>query len=122
MSYIDSRGVAVQPQTLGITPVTSLSAQSATTATPTVLDGLSLRTTAVMVVNTSAGVSAGSVQMMGSLDGVSYYNVGSAVSTTSASTVLTPVVVTNTPFRFLKAVIATAVTGGTITASVGASG
>jgi hypothetical protein len=122
MAYIDSRGVSILPQTLGIAPIASLTAQSATSATPTVLDGLSLRTTAVMVVNSSAGTSAGSVQMMGSLDGVSFYNLGSAVSTTTASTVFSPVVTTTTPFRYLKAIIATAITGGTISASVGASG
>jgi hypothetical protein len=122
MAYIDSRGVAVQPYTLGITPVASLTAQSATTAVPTVLDGLSVRTTAVLVVNSSAGVSAGSVQLYGSLDGTAFYTLGSAVSTASASTTFTPVVVSNVPFRYLKAVIATAITGGTISASVAASG
>jgi hypothetical protein len=122
MAYIDSRGVAIQPETLGITPVVSLSAQSATSATPTILDGLSTRTTAIMVVNSSAGVSAGSVQLYGSLDGTVFYALGSAVSTSSASTTFTPVVTTSTPFRYLKAVIATTITGGTITASVGASG
>ena len=122
MSYPDSRGVAVQPYTLGITPVASLIAQSATSATPTILDGLSLRTTAIMVVTSSAGVSAGSTQLYGSLDGNAWYTLGSAVSTSSASATFTPVVVTNTPFRYLKAVIATAISGGTISATVAASG
>ena len=122
MAYIDSRGVAIQPQTLGIAPQASLVAQSATTATPTVLDGLSTRTAASMVVVSSAGVSAGSVQMQGSLDNVSWYSLGSAVSTTTASNVYTPVVTTTTPFRYVRALIATTVTGGTISATVGASG
>jgi hypothetical protein len=47
-----------------------------------------------MVVTSSAGVSAGSVQLQGSLDGVSWFNMGTAVSTTTGSTVFTPVVVT----------------------------
>lgn len=122
MAYIDSRGVAIQPYTLGLTPLASLSAQSATTAIPAILDGLSVRTTATLVVNSSAGVSAGSVQLYGSLDSVAWYTLGSAVTTSSASSTFTPVVVTNTPFRYLKAVIATTVAGGTISATVAASG
>lgn len=120
--YTDSLGNRIDVYSLGIAPVVSLSAKSATTSTPTVLDGLTTRTTAVMVVNSSAGVSAGSVQLYGSLDGTVFYTLGSPVSTTSASTVSTPVVSTSVPFRYLKAVIATTITGGTITASVGASG
>lgn len=121
MSYIDSRGVAVLPQTLGITPAASLSSVSA--AGPgTALDGLSLRSTAVLVVTSGAGVSAGSVQLQGSLDGTNWYNLGSAVSTTTASTVFTPVIVTATAARFVRANVATAITGGTVSASVGLSG
>jgi hypothetical protein len=122
LSYIDSRGNAVLAWTAGISPVVSLTAQSATTATPSILDGLSTRSTAVLVVSSSSGVSAGSVQLYGSLDGNAWYTLGSAVSTSSASTTFTPVVVTNTLFRYLKAVIATAITGGTVSATVGASG
>jgi hypothetical protein len=122
MAYVDSLGNQIAVHTLGVAPIVSLSAKSATSATPAVLDALATRTTAVMVVNSSAGVSAGSVQLYGSLDGTVWYTLGSAVSTTSASTTFSPVVVTNTPFRYLKAVIATTITDGTITASVGASG
>jgi hypothetical protein len=121
MAYIDSHGVAVLPETLGIAPAVSLSAVSATGG-GTALDGLSLRSVAVMVVTSSAGVSAGSVQLQGSLDGVSYYNLGSAVSTTTASTVFTPVIVTATGARYVRANVATAITGGTVSASVGLSG
>jgi hypothetical protein len=120
--YTDSLGNSLAVYSLGIAPKASLVAQSATSATPTVLDGLTTRTTAVMVVNSSAGVSAGSVQLMGSLDNVAFYNLGTAVSTTAASTVFPPVVTTTTPFRFLKAVISSTVTGGTINATLAASG
>jgi hypothetical protein len=75
----------------------------------------------MMVVTTSAGVSAGSVQAQGSLDGTNWYSVGSAVTTSAASTTTT-VVVTNTPARFIQAVIATTITGGTVSASVALSG
>jgi hypothetical protein len=74
------------------------------------------------VVTSGAGVSAGSVQLQGSLDGTNWYNLGSAVSTTTASTVFTPVIVTATAARFVRANVATAITGGTVSASVGLSG
>lgn len=123
--YTDSRGTSGVPitvQTQGLAPAASLVAQSATSATPVVLDALSTRTTACMVVTSSAGCSAGAVQMQGSLDNVSWYSLGTAVSTTTASTVFTPVVTTTTPFRFVRALITTTITGGTISATVGASG
>jgi hypothetical protein len=56
------------------------------------------------------------------LDSNAWYTLGSAVSTTSANTTFAPAVTTTTPFRYLKTVIATTITGGTITANLGASG
>jgi len=84
MSFMDSHGNSTDAYTAGTVPVKSLSAVSAT-GPGTALDGLAVRATAVMVVSSSAGVSAGSVQLQGSLDGTNYYNLGSAVSTSSAS-------------------------------------
>jgi hypothetical protein len=121
MAYIDSRGVAIQPYTLGITPITSLSAVSATGA-GTVLDGLSIRAFAVLVVSSSAGVSAGSVQLQGSLDAINWYPLGTAISTVTASTVYTPIVDASGYSRYVRANVATAITGGTISATVGLSG
>jgi hypothetical protein len=121
MSYIDPRGVAISPHTMGMSPAPSLTNASAT-GPGTALDGLSVRSTAVMVVSSGAGVSAGSVQMQGSLDGTNWYNLGSAVSTTTASTVFAPVIVNATAARFVRASIATAITGGTVSATVGLSG
>ena len=121
MSYIDSRGVAVQPQTLGITPIVSLNAQSATAATPTVLDGLSTRQVATMIVTTSASVSAGAVQLQVSNDGTNWLNAGSAITTSSAST-STQVNVSSAYARYARALITTAITGGTVTVSVGVYG
>jgi len=111
MSVCDSAGNAIVQNTYGLAPAVSLTAVSATGG-GTALDGLVIRTTAVMVVVSSAGVSAGSVQMQGSLDNVSWFSLGSAVSTTTANTV----------FRLLRANVATAITGGTISATVGVSG
>jgi hypothetical protein len=121
MSYFDStNGTHVQPQTLALSPITSFTAKSAT-GPGSVLDGLAVRANAVMVVTTSAGVSAGSVQLQGSLDNSNWFNLGSAVSTTAASTT-TQVVVTGAYARYVRANVATAITGGTVAASVGVSG
>jgi hypothetical protein len=87
----------------------------------TALDGVVARQNALMSVTTSAGVSAGSVQMQGSFDGVNYFSLGSAVSTTSASTT-TQVVVSTGFTRFVRANVGTAITGGTVTVSVGLYG
>jgi hypothetical protein len=123
MGFIDTNSIAYEQHTLGVAPVVSLSAQSATSATPTVLDGVVVRQNAVMAVSTSVGVSSGSVQLQGSLTGAanSWFNIGSAVSTTSASTTTT-VTSTSAFTRFVKAVIATTISGGTVTVSVGVYG
>jgi len=120
MAYIDSLGNGIAPYTLGISPIVSFTAKSAT-GPGTALDGLSVRTVATMVVTTSAGVSAGSVALQGSLDGNSWVNLGSAVTASAAST-STQVIVSGTAVRFVRANVATAITGGTVAASVGVSG
>ena len=120
MAYIDSLGNGIAPYTLGIAPVVSFTSKS-TTGAGTALDGLAVRANAVMVVTSSAGVSAGSVALQGSLDNVNWFSLGSAVTTSAASTT-TPVVVTGAYARYVRANVATAITGGTVTASVGVSG
>ena len=120
MSVSDSFGNAVVQNTNGLAPLVSLSAVSATGA-GTALDGLVVRASAVATVTTSAGVSAGSVVLEGSLDGTNFVTLGSAVSTTSASTTYT-VAATNVFMRYVRARVATAITGGTISAAVGVSG
>ena len=85
------------------------------------MDGLAVRSSAVIAVTTSAGVSAGDVQLEGSLDGTNWYSLGSAVSTSAASTT-TAAVVTDQLFRYVRAAVTTAITGGTVTVSVGVSG
>ena len=121
MAYIDSLGNGIAPHTLGIAPVVSLSGKSATSATPAVLDGLSTRQVATMIVTTSSGVSAGSVQLQISNDGTNWLNAGSAVTTSAAST-STQVNVSSAHARYARAVIATTITGGTVTATVGLYG
>ena len=68
MGFIDSNSVAYEQYTTGVKPAVSLSAASSTGG-GTALDGVVVRANAIMVVTSSSGVSAGSVQMQGSLDG-----------------------------------------------------
>ena len=120
MAYIGPNSNTIEAYTTGLPPIASLSAVSAVGA-GTVLDGLAVRQNAVMTVTTSSGVSAGDVQLEGSLDGVNFFNLGSAVSTTSASTT-TQVTATAALVRYVRAAVTTAITGGTISASVGVNG
>jgi hypothetical protein len=121
MAFFDQFGNALVGFTQGTQPAVSLSAVSA--AGPgTALDAVTCRGNVIMVVNSSAGVSAGSVQMQGSIDGTNWVNIGSAVSTTTANTVFPPVVATSQFVRYVRANIATPITGGTVSASVGANG
>jgi hypothetical protein len=120
MAYIAPGANTVEAYSLGQPPAVSLTAVSAT-GPGTALDGLCVRTNAVMAVTISAGVSAGSVQLQGSLDNQNWFSLGSAVSTTTASTT-TAVTVTNALARFVRANVATAITGGTVTVSVGVNG
>ena len=120
MSYTASNGNTVQAQTTGLPPVVSLSAVSAAGA-GTALDGACIRPNAVMTVSTSTGVSAGSVQLQGSLDNAHWFSLGSAVTTSAASTT-TQVTVSNALVRYVRANVATLITGGTVTCSVGLQG
>jgi hypothetical protein len=117
MSYVDPYGNHVANHSLGVPPLVSLGGVSATSATPAVLDGVTTRQVATMIVTTSASVSAGSVQLQISNDGIAWLNAGSAVSTTSGST-STQVNVSSAYARYARAVVATTITGGTISATV----
>jgi hypothetical protein len=74
-----------------------------------------------LVVTTSAGVTAGAVQLQGSLDTVNWFNLGSPVSTATAATTFPAVVVSDQPVRFLRGNVTTAITGGTVSAVVASS-
>lgn len=73
-----------------------------------------------VVAITSAGVSAGGVQLQGSLDGVNWYPLGAALPTAAASTVFQQAV-TAIPSRFIRANISTLVVGGTVDVWVGSA-
>jgi hypothetical protein len=79
MSFIDSNGQSIESHSLGVQPIKSLSAVSATGA-GTALDGVVSRANAVATITSSAGTSAGSVVLEGSLDGINYITLGSAVT------------------------------------------
>lgn len=121
MAYVASGNNSIEAYASGLPPVTSLSSVS-TVSAGTVLDGVVIRPNAVMVVNSSAGVSAGAVQLQGSLDGTAWFDLGSAVSASSASTVFDPVVETGVYVRYVRAAVTTAITGGTVSATVGLHG
>jgi hypothetical protein len=121
MAFYDQNGNSLVGYTQGMQPLVSLSAVSA--AGPgAALDALTSRGNVIMIVTSSAGVSAGSVQLQGSLDNANWVNIGTAVSTTTASTTFPPVIATSQFVRYVRANIATAITGGTVTVSVGANG
>jgi hypothetical protein len=120
MAFYDQNGNALVGYTQGLQPLVSLTAVSAT-GPGLALDAVVCRGNAVMTVTTSAGVSAGSVQCQGSLDNVNWVNVGTAVTTSTASTT-TAVIATSQFYRYYRANVATAITGGTVTVSVGPNG
>ena len=107
----------------GFLPVASLTAVSAIQNGAT-LDNQGVRNNHSLTVTTSAGVSAGTVVLQGSQDGVNFFGFSPAVtiSTTAASTTTLATGATLTPVRFLRAVITATITGGTITAYVASAG
>lgn len=122
MGYYATNNVSVEAHTLGVGPVKSLAAQSATTATPVVLDAGTVRPNATLVVTTSAGTSGGVVQLQASMDGVNFWNVSSASITTSAASTTSQVTSTSAYARYFQAKITTAVVGGTVNAWIAAAG
>jgi hypothetical protein len=99
-------------------PQISLPALS-TTGSGNQLDNSSVLANHTLVTISSAGISAGAVQLQGSLDNLNWANLGTPITLT-ASTVQT-VSVTGAPFRFVRANVSTNVTGGTVSAWVGSA-
>ena len=64
----------------------------------------------------SAGITAGAVQLQGSIDNQNWVNLGSPITLT-ASAVQTASV-SGAPFPFIRANVSTNLTGGTVSASV----
>lgn len=101
----------------GGAPLKSIAAGAAI-ANGTARDNGSCRTAHNVVAVTSAGVSAGGVQLQGSLDGTNWYPLGAALPCAAASTVFQQAV-TAIPSRFVRANISTTVVGGTVDVWVG---
>lgn len=102
---------------------TSLPSGSAGTATGNVVDFGAIYNTIVVAITATATLTAGTILVEGSLDGVNWYTITSitATSITAAGTttyIASPLV----PARFARARISVAVTGGTIAAVIGAAG
>lgn len=112
-------GTLIPIFTSGIPPANSLT--NAGNATGTAVDGGVAHANAQMVVTSGAGVSAGSVQMQGSLDNVNWFNIGAAVTTNAANTTFAPILVTGTAVRYVRAV-SSSVVGGTVSAVLAMSG
>lgn len=69
-----------------------------------------------LVTVATAGITAGAVQLQGSLDNVNWVNLGAAVTLTASS--VQTVSVTGSPFQFVRANVSTGVTGGSVQAMV----
>ena len=125
--YADSGDGTLAPLGMSIggkLPFQSLSGASTLNTAGAALDNAGVRNNHSLVAVTSAGVSAGAVQLQGSQDGTNWFNLLSTpLTTNTASTVFGPLTstATLTPVRFLRALISTAITGGTVSAWVASS-
>jgi hypothetical protein len=89
-------------------------------ANGTAWDNGSCRSIHGIVAVASAGVSAGAVQLQGSMDGVSWFNIGAALA--SAAPGVFQQSTGAVPSRYVRGNVSTAVVGGTIDVWVGSSG
>lgn len=69
-----------------------------------------------LVTISSAGISAGAVQLQGSVDNVNWANIGTPLTLTASTVQATNA--TGSPFQFVRANVSTGVTGGTVAAWV----
>lgn len=100
-------------------PIVSINAGGAV-ANGVALDNKSCRANHTMAAVTSAGVTGGTAQLQGSLDGVNWFNLGAAVNLNAANTVF-PLSVGASAARFVRAQITGAMVGGTVTITVGSA-
>ncbi len=122
MAYYAGSSLTVEAYSTGLPGVVSLTAASAA-SNGSILDGLCVRQNAVISVTLSAAATGGAVQLQASLDGVNFWNAGSAITPTTAGTSAT--VVQNVMGRYFRAAITTPIAGAgspTVTVSVGCSG
>ena len=98
------------------TTLQSLTAQSSIQQGSTLNNGVA-RANHTLAVTTGTGVSGGVVTLMGSNDNVNFFTTSATITTSAASTVYA-VNLANFPFQYVAAKITTAITGGTISATV----
>lgn len=100
-------------------PVTSIN-NGAAIANGAALDNKSCRANHTLAALSSAGVTGGTMQLQGSLDGANWFNIGAALNINAAATVF-QVSAGATPARFIRAQITAGIVGGTVTALVGSA-
>lgn len=102
---------------------TSLPSGSAAVATGNVADFGAIYLNTVAVINATAALTAGAIETEGSLDGVNWYplraSIAAATDFTGAGV---KVYNQSVPCRFMRSRISTLITGGTVSAMIGAAG
>lgn len=73
------------------------------------------------VATAGTGVTAGAVQLQGSLDGVTWYAIGAPVTFSAPGTSPLPSASPPVPARYVRASVSTAFVGGTVSAWVDAA-
>jgi hypothetical protein len=117
-SFNPTTDPGVQLVATGLSGFTSLSGVSALGA-GAAMDGGVCHANHTLVVTTSVGVTVGVVQLQGSLDGVTWFNLPGTSSVTTTTPSTTTTVAVNCAARMIRANVTTAITGGTVTAVVG---
>jgi hypothetical protein len=90
---------------------------TATTATSTPCDNVQPHSGHVLAVVGTSGISSGAVQLQGSNDNSTWTNIGTPLNAVASSTVQQSAY--GVSYRYVTAIVSTAVVGGTITALVG---
>lgn len=114
-----SQGNALLVATGPLTAGTTLSAASAP-ANGTTIDYGCAKANVTLVVTASAGVSAGTVALEVSQDNTNWYRHTTTISTTAPG--VSQVTLSASAFRYCRGVITVAITGGTVSATIMATG
>lgn len=94
-----------------------LSAVTTGTSAALTLDNSMLIRSATLIVRGSAGISAGAVQLQGTLDNSNWFNVGSPLTAVASTNVQQ---YSNLHAIGIRATISTAIVGGTVTTDLAA--
>ena len=91
-------------------------AAGSTTGAGSQLDNSGVFANHTLVTITTAGITAGAVQLQGSLDNINWVNLGTPITLTASS--VQTASVANAPFQWVRANVSTTVTGGSVAAWV----